>query len=117
MEFNRYFKQHFNTRHRIPAVFIDAYPDEFDENEIERNLLQVQVLQDHINFFDAFKLDNIQVFLLLFPISKDFTKCTTVEVVEACGKIMENMWNGCGICAKYWFDNGCGRTPIVVQST
>ena len=40
-EFNGYFREKFGIKHKLPALFIDAYPDEEDEAEIRANINEV----------------------------------------------------------------------------
>ena len=60
-EFNGYFREQFGIKHKLPALFIDAYPDVEDEAEIIANINEVVELRRIIEKLPLFPLEDAEV--------------------------------------------------------
>ena len=60
-EFNGYFREKFGIKHSLPALFIDAYPDEEDETEFRANIDEVVQLRKIAEKLPPFPLEDAEV--------------------------------------------------------
>ena len=82
IEYNGYFQEEFGITHNLPAVFIDAYPDEDDPEEIMKNNEQVVKLERKVNSMTSYPLEDMKV--LYFCLTNSVTRTSPLPGRQHC---------------------------------